>query len=127
MSKDQLFGLLRAVLTLAGTYLFGHSFFGVAINESIWAEIGGAILVVAAFVWTFIDKTLTLEIFQSTLLKVLMVFGGLLVTSGKITGDKLNAFVAIATSLAPIIYSFISKKKSQNIVSGDISTDKLSQ
>lgn len=127
MTQEQIFGLLRAILTIAGTYLFGHNIFGNKIDESLWQEIAGAVLVAASFVWTFVSKTLTLEIFQSSILKIVMVFGGLLVTSGKVTGATLQAWVAFLTALIPIVYSFLSKAKSKAIAEGDIKTRNLSQ
>lgn len=127
MTQEQLFGLLRAILTLAGTYLFGHNIFGNAIDASLWQEIAGGVMVVASFVWSILEKSLTLEIFQSSILKIIMVVGGLLVTSGKLTGAALQAWIAALTALLPIIYSYLSKMKSQQIQSGEIQTKKLSK
>jgi hypothetical protein len=127
ITQDQLFAALRAVLVLIGTYLFGHNIFGSVIDSNIWLEITGVIMVVASFAWSWFSKSLTIEIVQSTILKVIMVTGGLLVTSGKISGDTLTNIVAAVTALLPIIYSFLSKKKSAGIITGNVSTEKLAK
>lgn len=127
MSQSQLTGLIRAVLTILGTWLFGHNLFGNKIDESLWQEIVGCVLVIVSFVWSAVTKELTLEIFQSSILKVITVVGMLLVTSGKLSDKTLTAVAALATTLLPVLYSILSKSKSQGIVSGDIPAGKLTQ
>lgn len=127
MSKDQIQGVIRAILTLAGTYLFGHNLFDTVVNESLWQEVTGGVMVAVSFWWTIKAKALTLEILQSSLLKILMVLGTLLVTSHKITGDALNNWVILLTALIPVLYSVLSKKKSADISSGEIKSSQLSK
>lgn len=127
MSQDQITGIIRAILTIAGTYLFGHNLFGAKVDESLWQEVSGCVMVVAAFVWSIATKTLTLEIFQSSILKVITVVGMLLVTSGKLAGGTLTAIATLATTVLPIIYSILSKKKSAAIATGDVTPSQLSK
>jgi len=127
MKQDQINGVVRALLTLAGTYLFGHNIFGTKIDESLWQEITGTVMVVVSFIWTIRSKALTIEIFQSTILKVFMVGGALLVTSGKLTNETFAAWTAALTAILPVLYSILSKSKSAGISNGDIPTKKLSQ
>lgn len=126
ITQDQINSMLRAILVLAGTYLFGHNIFGNVIDSSIWQEISGAVMIAASFIWSAFTKSLTIEIFQSSILKILMVLGALLVTSGKLSSEKLEAITAVLTAALPVFYSMLSKKKSTNIITGKTSTDKLS-
>lgn len=126
MKKEQIFGIIRSLLTFVGSYLFGKNIFGNPIDESLWQEIVGAIMVVIAFAWTIGEKKLTLEILQSSILKVITVAGALLVSSGKLSSDNLNGIVAAITAILPVIYSLLSKKKSEQIESGEIKVDQLS-
>ena len=127
MSQEQLFGLIRAILTIGGTWLFGHNLFGNKIDESLWQEISGGVMVVAAFAWSIVTKALTLEIFQSSILKIITVVGMLLVTSGKLSNNTLTAIATLATTVLPILYSFLSKRKSAAIIAGTITANQLSQ
>jgi hypothetical protein len=126
MTKEMILGIARQVLTVAGAFLLGKNLFGAAIDESILQEVSGALLMIVSLVWTIKSKELTLEILQSVLLKVIIVAGTLLVSSGKLTGTTLNAIVGIVTALLPIIYSLISKKKSDDVKTGQIQAAKLS-
>ncbi|MBC7535110.1 MAG: hypothetical protein H7258_05395 [Ferruginibacter sp.] len=127
MKQEQFEGAFRAVLTLVGTYLFGHNIFGNMIDASLWQEISGAGMVLVSFIWSISSKCLTLEILQSTLLKVVMVAGGLLVTSGRIAGATLNAFVMLLTAIIPMLYSYLSKKKSAGIATLKIDPSELAK
>lgn len=126
MKQEQIFGILRAVLAYAGSYLLGKNLFGQSVDEVLWQEISGALMVLASFVWMIVSKKLTIEIFQSSILKLIMVAGALLVSSGKLTGDTLNAIVAAVTALLPVIYSILSKKKTEELAAGRINVQMLS-
>lgn len=127
MQEPKVFPLIRSVLVLLGSYLFGRNLFGHKLDEAIWQEIVGAVMVVFSFYWSFKTKTLTIEIFQSSILKVVMVAGALLVSSGKVTGDTLNGIIAILTAVIPLVYSYLSKKKSVGIETGKIPVSALTK
>ena len=52
MKKQQVFGLIRHILTAGGVYLVGKG----AIDEGIYAELMGASLTLIGLVWSHIEK-----------------------------------------------------------------------
>lgn len=120
-------GIIRNVFTVLGAWLLGRNLFGATLEPALWQEITGTVIMIAAFVSALKSKELTIEKSQTVILKVIMVAGTICVSSGLITGEYLDKVIMSVTVLFPIIYSILSKKKSADIASGEISVKKLSK
>lgn len=120
MKQSNLFGIIRAILSVAGAFLLGKNLFGQPIDESLWQEITGVIMGLIAMVWTFMDKTITLEGFQGILRQSITFIGGLLVASGKLSAEALATWLGIILALAGPIYAWLSKTKSKQLENGKI-------
>lgn len=127
MSSEILIGIIRQVLSVLGAWLLGRNLFGATVDPALWQKITGEVLIIASFVWTVKAKQLTVEIVQSSILKIVMTVGTILVASGKVTGEYIDKIVLTVTVLAPILYSILSKKKSADIAAGEIPLGKLSK
>lgn len=53
MNSDQLLSLLRTLLQILGTYLTTKGF----VNETLWAQISGIVLVIAPTIWSIYAHT----------------------------------------------------------------------
>lgn len=112
---------LRALLILVGSYLVGHNLFGKSVDSQTWEVISGAILTVASAIWGIATKTSTIEGIESAARSVITSIGGLLTSSGILTGDNLNAILGLVTAILPAIQSSISASKNSQISSGTAS------
>lgn len=120
MKKDSIFSLLRYILVIVGGWLVGKNFLGNPIDETTSLGIVGGFMSLVGLVWGFVDKTVTLEGFQSSIKGLLSFVGTLFVASGKITSDTLNAILGGAVILLPIVYGVLSKQKTNGILNGTI-------
>ena len=120
MNKDTLLSILRAVLTFAGTLLIGKNIFGHAVDSNNYEIVAGAIITVASTIWGIVDKSAGIEQIQSAVRSVIISIGGIFVSSGLIKGDTLNSFLGLATAIIPVIQSYTSKVKVQQMVSGQV-------
>lgn len=78
MKQNQVMGVLRAVLAGLGGMLGGS---GVA-NESDWAQVSGAIMVLVAAIWSVIEKRKIALPTIAGMMLACVIGGGLLLTSG---------------------------------------------
>lgn len=125
MKKENVFSLIRTILTALGSFLIGKNIFGNVVDQSILEIIVGAVLSIVSIAWSIADKTANIEMLQSGIRKVFVMIGGLLVASGKLDAAKLDTYLGLALSLIPFLYSLLSKKKSQEIAEGTISVQDL--
>ena len=125
MNKETIFSLLRTALTLIGSYLIGKNLLGNTIDNSIIEILVGAGMSLASVVWGIISKDLVIEQIQSFIRSAVVGIGGLLVASGKIEAGKIESLSGFLLAVSTFIYSLLSRKKSQNIVSGKIESGKL--
>ena len=125
MNKETIFSLLRTALTLIGSYLIGKNLLGNTIDNSIIEILVGAGMSLASVVWGIFSKDLVIEQVQSFIRSAVVGIGGLLVASGKIEAGKIESLSGFLLAVSTFIYSLLSRKKSQNIVSGKIESDKL--
>jgi hypothetical protein len=124
---ERITSIIRNVLTLAGAFLLGRNLFGLEVNEVLWQEITGAIMVLVGIIMSIMDKTVTIEKAQGALRHIILAVGGLLVAKGSIKPEQLELYLGAAAALVPLIYGFLSTKKSQAIASGDITVNQLKQ
>ena len=120
MSKETVFSLIRTLLMFCGAFLIGHNLFGQFIDSSMLEEILGSVMAIIGLIWSIVDKTSTIEALQSTLMNVMKFFGGLLVASGKISGETLVHVMGFVAVLAPMLYQYLSKKKTKGLANGTI-------
>lgn len=125
MTKDNVFALIRNLLTIAGGYIIGKSFFGTAVDDNTWQGIIGIVIALVGVVWSILDKTLGIEQLQGAIRHIVSVVGGILIASGKLTAERLDTWLGIITVLVPIIYGLLSKTKSTQLQQGTIAVHQL--
>lgn len=123
MTLDTLMTILRAALSLIGTYALGHNLLGHTIDASLWQEIAGAVLTVGSTVWGIVDKPTSIEGLQSAIRSVLPAVGGLLLALGITNQQTLDSIAAIVLAIIPVLQNHTSKVKVQQLDSGKIKTD----
>lgn len=116
--KDRILSAIRTLVTAAGAFIAGKYLFGTVVDENIAVGITGAVISVASTAWGFVDKTVTQEMFQSTLRSIVATFGPLLVASGKITNQTVEFITLSISTLVPIAWSNSEATKNQNIAEG---------
>jgi hypothetical protein len=62
---------------------------------------------------------------QSFLRSAIIGFGGLLVARGSLSPEKLESILGIVMSILPLIYSMLSRKKTNELINGTLSLDEL--
>ena len=120
MNKETVFSLLRTLLTSFGVFLIGKNFMGSPIDQYMWQMLVGIILSSVSVVWGVIDKTIGLEMLQSFIRSIIVGLGGLLVAKGTVSAEKLESILGIALAFLPLVYSILSRKKSDGIAEGSI-------
>lgn len=118
MTKDTILSILRSVLTLVGSYAIGHAIFGIPITTSTWDVVIGSVLTLGSTVWGIIDKSASIEMIQSGLRSVFISIGGVLSAAGVVSGEVVNQILGLITALTPILQSYLSKLKVQQISNG---------
>lgn len=125
MNKETVFTLIRTLLTSVGVFLIGKNFLGSPIDQSIWQMLVGLIMAAISVVWGIMDKTIGLEMLQSFIRSVIVGLGGLLVAKGSVSPEKLESILGIVLAVLPLIYSILSRKKSDGIADGSIAAFEL--
>lgn len=118
-------GVIRNILTAVGGYLLGKNLFGLAVNESLWQELTGVIMGIISVIWSIKEKNVTIEMFQGVIRNTVGFLGGIFVGFGKITGDTLALVLALIVPASQLIYSGLSRLKSQHIDEGKIKVEQL--
>lgn len=132
MTKDTALGILRALLTLAGTYLIGHNlgFLG-AVTSETWQIVLGAVLTLVGTVWGIVDKTTGPEQLQSALRSIVVSIGGFLVAAGKLSNTSLDAIIGLVMAIIPLIQKKASSETNKQIadpnqaITADLKTGKV--
>jgi hypothetical protein len=125
MNKETLMSLLRTFLTSFGVFLLGKNLLGAAIDQSVWQMVVGVVMAGVSVVWGIFDKTVGIEMLQSFLRSAIIGFGGLLVARGSLSPEKLESILGIVMSILPLLYSMLSRKKTNNLVNGTLSLEEL--
>lgn len=126
MTRETFVIFVKALLTLAGSYLIGQNLMGQPIDNELWQVIVGVIMSGVSIYWSIKDKTYTIESIQAFVRQLLLVIGGLLLASGKITPDRLEAIIGAVVVLVPVLQSYLSKKKAEEIKEGNLNVQSLS-
>jgi hypothetical protein len=125
MNKETIFTIARTLLTSVGVFLIGKNFMGSAIDQSMWQMLVGLAMSAFSVAWGVWDKTLGIEMLQSFIRSLIVGLGGLLVAKGSISPEKLESILGIALAVLPLVYSIISRKKSDGIADGTIAPFEL--
>ena len=125
MDRKTIETVLRATLQIIGSYIMAKNLLGPSVDAVMWEMIVGGIMSVMSIVWGVLDKNVGIEMLQSTIRNVFVAFGGVLVAQGKLSSEKLETYIGFAITLLPVIYSILSRKKSQAVVTGSIEHNAL--
>jgi uncharacterized membrane protein len=125
MNKETVFTLIRTLLTSVGVFLIGKNFLGSPIDQSVWQMLVGLIMAAISVAWGIMDKTIGLEMLQSFIRSVIVGLGGLLVAKGSVSPEKLESILGIVLAVLPLVYSVLSRKKSDGIADGSIAAFEL--
>jgi hypothetical protein len=98
---------------------------GPSVDAVMWEMVIGGVMSVLSIVWGVLDKNVGIEMLQSTIRNVFVAFGGVLVAQGKLSSEKLETYIGFAITILPVIYSILSRKKSQEVVTGGIEHNAL--
>lgn len=118
--KEQILSIFRVLLLAAGSFFAGKMIFGTAISGDLWKGIAGSIAAASAVIWGIKDKTATVEAVLSAGRSLIVVFGGLLVASGKLKDDTLDFITLAFTTLVPLLMARASTVKNQQIATGEL-------
>ncbi len=125
MDRKTIETLLRTAMTSLGVFMLGKNLLGTAIDASVWQMVVGTAMSLLAVVWGVLDKNLGIEMLQSFIRSAFVGFGGLLVAKGQLSAGTLESVIGVITAILPAIYSFLSRKKSQEIAKGAIIVEAL--
>jgi hypothetical protein len=125
MDRKTIETLLRATLQIIGSYIMAKNILGSSVDAVMWEMIVGGIMSVMSIVWGVLDKNVGIEMLQSTIRNVFVAFGGVLVAQGKLSSEKLETYIGFAITILPVVYSILSRKKSQAVVTGGIEHNAL--
>lgn len=128
MTQEQMSNITdvaRTVLSAFGAYLLGANLFGTEVTEVLWQELTGVALGIISIVWSVLSKTVTVEMVQGTLRQLITFAGGLLLAYGTLQPKDIVLILALIPVIAPLIYSFLSKSKTKQLVKGDINLQQL--
>src|SRR5688500_4512749 len=111
--SDTLKTVIRYVITLVGAWLIGKnvSLFGQPLDTSTVEILGGIVLTIAATVWSWLAKELTMESFEGAIRHIVVTGGAILVTAGRMSAESLTMWIGLVSAIAPIIGSYIFKLK----------------
>jgi hypothetical protein len=125
MTKETTLSILRHLLTAAGAFLIGKHLAGQDLTDALWQSIVGALAAISGIIWSFKDKTVTMEGFQGVVRQVLTVFGGLMVGAGYLTNGALESISGAIIALLPLLQGHIEKTKTQQLLTGHIALNQL--
>lgn len=125
MDRKTIETLLRTAMTSLGVFMLGKNLLGTPIDASVWQMVVGSGMSLLAVVWGVLDKNLGIEMLQSFIRSAFVGFGGLLVAKGQLSAGTLESIIGVITAILPALYSFLSRKKSQEIAKGSIIVEAL--
>ena len=119
-SKSEVLTFLRAILIPLGTFLIGKNVFGRIVDIDVWEMTVGGVITIAGFMWSLMERTVTIELIQTTLRQIIKAVSGFLLASGYINSDKLEAISSLVSALSILWYGQLSKKKTRHLDTGKI-------
>lgn len=125
MNKDKIFSIIRIVFAIAGSILVGKNIGGTVIDQNWMMLALGVALGLAGLIWSFYDQTSTLESFQASIMQAFLFAGGILVSSGVLSVEKVETWAGIVAMIGSLVYPILSREKSKNIAEGKIPIEAL--
>lgn len=122
---DKIWGILRATLMAVSSWFIGKQVLGQTVDENLIGVIIAALGVIGSFIWSVTSKELNLEMWQGALRNLIIGVGGVFLAFGLLKEETLPTILSLVTVLGPMIYAWLSKKKSKQLQSGKIETDQL--
>lgn len=123
--SSNIMAIIRMLLSLFGSYLIGKNLFGATIDEVLWQEIVGAVLVVISLVWTILDKSAGIEKVEGVIRQFVTALGGLFIGLGIVKEETVTTISSILIALLPYILSLLGRRKSQEIATGELGVNDL--
>lgn len=120
MNKETFMSLIRTLLTSIGVFIIGKNLLGNPIDHSVVEMLIGIAMSLTSVIWSLLDKTIAIEMLQSFIRQVIVGIGGLLLAKGYTTPEKIEAILGVATAVLPLLYSVLSRKKTEAIKSGEV-------
>lgn len=120
MSSENWGSFARAILTTLGTFLIGKTLFGHALLSDTFDTISGVILTAGSIAWSFYKSTATEETTESLVRQLLQGGLGLLVGSGLLGASQAASVTAMVMLAIPFAWSYLSKKKTASIATGQL-------
>lgn len=123
MKIEQVYSLLRTIMTLIGAFLTGgglHYFFGQEISVGYWEEITGVILTIVSIWWSISTKTVDIEKLQGMVRQVVTFICGILVAKGLLNDQTAAAVIAFIGAIIPYIQAGMDRKKNELLAKGEI-------
>lgn len=125
MSRQSIVTMIRALMTAIGFFLMGKNLLGNPVDQVMMEMLSGVVLAGVSVYWGIVDKTVTIEAWQSFLRQLIVGVGGLLIAKGRISAELLNDILGAALAIIPVLYSVLSRQKSNNLAQGWINTTEL--
>lgn len=125
MSRQSIVTMIRALMTAIGFFLMGKNLLGNPVDQVMMEMFSGVTLAGVSVYWGIVDKTVTIEAWQSFIRQLIVGVGGLLIAKGRVSAEMLNDILGAALAIMPVIYSILSRKKSTEISHGWIKTTDL--
>lgn len=105
MKKEQVISLVRHLLSVLGGLALAY---GLA-NSELIANVSGVVLGLTALIWSFKEKTATIEQIGGVVRQTLTFIGGFLVLKGILTPGKVEATIGGIIALLPVILGQLDK------------------
>jgi len=119
--------IIRNLLTLIGSFLIGRHIFNQTIDAPMWDVITGSVMALTGVIMSIADKTVTIEKVQGVIRHVVLSIGGIMIAGGIVKPEQIELWLGAITALTPIIYGWLSKKKTQQVASGEVTINQLKQ
>lgn len=127
MDKIRIAAIVKNVLAIAGSIWIGKELFGAQVDQTLWEILAGSAMVLTSFVISFKTNLVTKEKFQDALRVLIVSVGGALTAGGWVEPAKLELWIGAITAIAPMIYEWISRKKSQDLAKGATPINELTK
>jgi len=124
--KDKILSIFRTALIAVGSYLTGKYFMGQELDDNTIAGWISLIVTLAAAIWSFIDKTAGVEQVQSAVRNIIIAFGSLLISIGRINDQVLELVLVATEAILGSVLGVSIRTKNEQIAKGDVRIANLS-
>jgi hypothetical protein len=119
MTQDTpLMAALRAILTLLGTFLVGHSLLGHPLTTDLWGLISGSALTIAGAVTEIVSTNTTPTMIQSAIGTIVTAVGGVLLAVGVVNQQTWASIGGVITAIIPLFQKHTTKLTVMHVLNG---------